>query len=271
MNLRPLGGLGSVDVGCCGCCGNTLPPGPERGGFFWYNARLSEQTLNGSDQSQQWNDIWPNAYHQLPQNAAGVLAGVSQWPVKTPNITPSGEPGMEYSWLGPGDFGCTLTQCLQTVTQLPDDAPYFVTAIVTPKGTRGGFVCTMRLTVPDLEMSLRQFNGPYQIVLSSQTNTQNYYTPLVDYTMQTIVCSWIFFGSAPVQQCLFRVNGVNISITPFLGLAPYTGLRGFSIGYCNAVFEGFDGFITDVRGYLGTDMATVLASEAWSMDFAGLP
>jgi len=209
-----------------------------------------------------------------PQDSGGTIQPVHQWPVWTPNALPSGEPAMEYSWLGAGDFDCTLMQHrfpAQPDKPLASDTPYFATAVVKPKSVRGGFIFTQRFTLPDMEMCLRRWTSVDQVVISSATNSFNYYTPLVDYTGQTLVCTWMYNGSAENPQALVRINGANIALIPWQGgLIPYAGASGLSVGYCNAVFEGFDGFIGDVRAYLGLDMSTMLASEQWSANFAGV-
>jgi hypothetical protein len=257
-------------------CGELLPPiTPD--GFLWLNNKLSPtglMTKDGSNRVSTWVNQFTGvsaAVDATSEDAPGVPEPVSQWPVWTPTQQ-NGLPMM--AWSRAAFTHMHGHYPLGTFNKpTADGAPVSILAVVrvsNPNPT-GGMFLTLRRNNDDLECGLYNYGGPsgYQAPMTcAQQNKGVIFghgltVDIFDFSGQTLILAYQYFG--PGIRPVIRINGVAPSLYQVdTNLVAYTGDSGYSVGFCNAVFdEIWDGYIGEILGYIGTDAATFAAAETY--------
>jgi hypothetical protein len=264
----------------------------DDGPLYWFSGDVGV-TMNGANQVSNWADRTVHKWDVQPVTADGTLTGTAQWPVFTPNIV-NGLPGLYFLADG-GGFNSTLLQHLYpsgtTGLPSPDNAPVMVFAIVKFTTNNAGTVNVMRLTGDDLEFGMRRnvrwYNTNSPMSTAQDDNHILTVPPFTDYTGQSLMIDWQFFGPKQLgfdPQGATHINGTFLPIyneapAGAKGLGEYFGNAGFSIGYCNAAFgsgnsaNAMTGYIVEVLAYLGTSQSrptTYAQAQAYMLKRAGL-
>jgi len=274
---KPRAGLGSAGEPCCGCCCEEAAP-PLEDGFLWLNnthaSPPSMMTRDGSNRVSTWFNQFTGvsaAVDAVSEDSPGIPTPVSQWPVWTPGV----QNGLPMMFWERAQFTHMHGHYPAATFNKPtaNGAPVSILAVVrvsNPNPT-GGMFLTLRRNNDDLECGLYNYGGPggYQAPLTcAQQNKGVIFghgltVDIYDFSGQTLILAYQYFG--PGIAPIIRINGAPRSLYQVdTNLVAYTGDSGYSVGFCNAVFdEIWDGYIGEILGYIGTDAATFAAAETY--------
>lgn len=236
-------------------------------GFLWLRGDTNSAeylTANGSNQVSLWQNQFPPAISPEAIDVQGDPLPTAEWPVWHPDI----QNGLgAVRWTRANGTNMNKVYPEGTLNQPTNDGePVLVVAVVRPTDMYGGMVMTLRMNGTDCEFSNRYYNPAplYQCPMSSNRDNDGVlWTSFVDYTDQTLLMDWMFFGGGIVPD--INVNEVNRELlAPATTMLNYTGLAGYSIGFNNATFAGWwEGYIMELIAYrFGTYAYAVANYEA---------
>jgi len=244
------------------------------GGFLWLRGKeLIPQFMDveNDDQVVLWKNQFPPDLDQAAVNSFNVPLLPIQRPVWTPNVT-NGLGMLQWETLKSTSLSKVYPIDQGPVFNEPtnDGEPILMHAVVHFDDGNGGNIVTLRMTSPyDLEFCMRVYLpvAGKQLGITSDQDAFGYVFSdgIVDYTGQTILITWEYWGSTiaganPIPNVY--INGVLRPLDPAWGpIGPYDGVVGMSIGFVNATANGWpNAKIGEVLGYRGGTYANAAAT-----------
>lgn len=255
-------------------CGPAPPDPEDPDGFLWLNNLANSTGLvvkDGSDRVTNWINQFTGIHAAVDsesQDAHGVpLSPNTLWPVWTPNAQ-NGLPGM--LWTRAAGTNMNGTYPGGTLNKpSADGAPITIFAVVQSFDIQGGAILTLRLNNPDFETMMWLY-GPAPGFQQGSSSAQDangtlFDDGIINYANQTILVDWTYYDAVTPMEIF--VNGVQRPLYS-TGLQPaYSGVSGYSVGFCNAIFSrNWNGYLYEILGYLGADSARRTETRAYLND-----